>query len=257
MSNWPKLENILHKAALGTATVVSNINVNMDQANTGAQRNHLLDTCRAYSLHNLVTESTRVSPRCPAGTVLDLILTSPAVVTTAFVVPQAFIGHFAVEACLQIDVEHHPPPPPPPPPPALRVQRLRRQLQRIDVNLLRNDLDRSGLHEFKDFSDADAMWCRWYSIVVGAHDPHVPLIESRMKRKNGFPPWSHADLYQLVKRKKKLQGCWIKDRNNKALHYQFIIARTKASNAYRRKRNDIFFIHCQATPTMLGKRGSY
>ena len=111
VSYWPKLENMLHKATLraATVTIVADLNVNMDQASTGAQRNHLLDTCRAYGLQNLATEPTRVSPRCPAATVLDLILASPAVATTAVVVPQTFTDHFAVEACLQLEVEHQPP----------------------------------------------------------------------------------------------------------------------------------------------------
>ena len=66
---------------------------------------HLTDLCAAFGFQNIVMQPTRETPQCPEGTMIDLILTNPALVSLATVVPTDVSDHSAVEAFIQLAVD--------------------------------------------------------------------------------------------------------------------------------------------------------
>ena len=117
-----------------------------------------------------------VRPGCPVETLLDLILARPDVSTAATVVPQTISDHFAVEACLQLQVESPPP----------QSQRLRRKLHKVDMELLHQDLAAARLHEFENHDDVNKMWDKWYSAFM--QGPQLPCTSGIDKGNEGFSP---------------------------------------------------------------------
>ena len=95
MSYWADLEADIVRAAVrsSSVTLIGDFNVNMDPAHPVPQHKHLTDLCAAFGLQNIVMQPTCETPQCPEGTMRDLILTNPALVPLATVVPTDISDH--------------------------------------------------------------------------------------------------------------------------------------------------------------------
>ena len=86
---WTLLDSAFHRASLVTTsmTVVGDFNVDMFRGQRMAQRHHLEDVASAYSLTNHMLSPTRITPLCPRGSTIDLVLSTENSVSTCTVVP--------------------------------------------------------------------------------------------------------------------------------------------------------------------------
>ena len=142
VSYWADLEADIVRAAVqsSSVTLVGDFNVNMDPAHPAPQHKHLTDLCAAFGLQNIVMQPTRETPQCPEGTMIDLILTNPALVSLATVVPTDISDHSAVEAFIQLAVDV--------PPASSTTSRLTRNIRGVDINSFRQDILEASLHDF-------------------------------------------------------------------------------------------------------------
>ena len=238
VSYWADLEADIVRAAVqsSSVTLVGDFNVNMDPAHPAPQHKHLTDLCAAFGLQNIVMQPTRETPQCPEGTMIDLILTNPALVSLATVVPTDISDHSAVEAFIQLAVDV--------PPASSTTSRLTRNIRGVDINSFRQDILEASLHDFSDHNDVNHMWKEWHTKFLYVLDKHAPLHNSKPSRR-AIPPWSDRELHQLEQRKRRLHSRWRKDRTNGTLYAEFKQARSTARNAYRRKRNEYFSRQCE------------
>ena len=233
---WTRLEAALHTAGTYSQnlTVVGDFNVNADPAAPSQQLHYLYDLGYGYGLQNVNTRATRVTPQCPRGTVLDLILTSPDSLRSCSVVECTISDHFAVTAALDLKVPQH----------GGTAEHPSRKVHRIDIAAFRADIAAADLGVFPPESTVDDMWEHWHNGFLTVLDRHAPMMQGQ-KRRRTTPPWSDRELYQLQVRKSRLHRRWLLNKGDAALYAQFKLARSDASRAYRRKRNAFFSQQCQ------------
>eukprot|EP00117_Sycon_ciliatum_P016430 scpid33098/ scgid15864/ Probable RNA-directed DNA polymerase from transposon X-element; Reverse transcriptase len=237
VSYWSTLEASLHQAAMVTSavTLMGDFNVNISHS----QPQHaqpLLDLCGAYGLTNIVHSVTRVSPRCPAGTTIDLILTTEDKdLHDCRVLPLTLSDHFGVEATFNARHAR----------PDIPKQRVRRRLDNIDLVAFRLDLAAAELHVYPPDSDVQAMWDHWHQRFLSVLDRHAPLQQCKIKTGKLHPPWSDRELYKINQLKRRLHRKWLADKANSEAHAAYRRARSVAANTNRCKRNQYFQSQCQ------------
>ena len=84
----------------------------------------------------------------------------------------------------------------------------------------------------------------WHSKFITVLDRHAPFTCKQSRKRPSEPPWSDRELYQLTMRKNRLHKRWLSDKTCQQAHSAFKQARSGASNAYRRKRNEFFRNKC-------------
>ena len=206
----------------------------MDPKQPGPQHHYLSDLCAAYGLKNIVREPTRETPRCPNGTIIDLILADPTHATVATVVPLDISDHSAVECNIQVDV----------PRTTRQAPRHMRRIHKIDSTAFRHDICEANLHDFSDFNDVNIMWREWHAKFMHVKDKHAPLCNSKPPRQS-TPRWVDAELHRLMQRKRRIHKRWRQDKTNGNLYTEFKRARSIARNASRQKKNAYFSTQCK------------
>eukprot|EP00117_Sycon_ciliatum_P033361 scpid20631/ scgid25685/ Probable RNA-directed DNA polymerase from transposon X-element; Reverse transcriptase len=143
--------------------------------------------------------------------------------------------HFAVLAKLDISV---------PKQSTSKPATSTRNLRNININDFRNDLTAANLYAFPAQANVDEMWQDWHSKFITVLDRHAPFTCKQSRKRPSEPPWSDRELYQLTMRKNRLHKRWLSDKTCQQAHSAFKQARSAASNAYRRKRNEFFRNKC-------------
>ena len=215
-------------------TVVGDFNVDMFRGQRMAQRHHLEDVASGYSLTNHVLSPTRITPLCPQGSTIDLVLSTENSVSPCMVVPSTISDHFTVRATMTFAVQTKK---------CVRAPPTRK-LHKIDIPLFREDLKYCFAQDFPSDADVDTYWELWYDRFMTVLDTHAPLVQEAMKSAEPVP-WSNRDIYQLDKKKKRYHRLWLADKGNVQLHQQYRKVRTQATNMYRRCRNEYFARQCQ------------
>ena len=222
-------------------TVIGDFNVNVSTPYPPCPiARKFLELCNCYGLTNHVHAPTRISPACPSGTTIDLILSASQDISECHVLPLTISDHFGIEANLHLQVSRSVSP--------QAVERVRAQRNTRSVNLceFRRDVSSAGLDDFTNTRDVDTMWASWHTKFLAVVDKHAPIRYVSSNRKS-HPPWSDRELHKLNQRKNQLHRRWLRDKGNQNLHVQFKQARSSARNAYRRKRKDFFRAQCAAS----------
>ncbi|XP_065197636.1 uncharacterized protein LOC135829158 [Sycon ciliatum] len=236
---WDHLDTVLHNAATITPsmTLVGDFNINLAQCMTSRPHQRFWDLIGSYGLRNYIQSATRVTPRCPDGTLLDLVLSTVGTISHCEVVPCTISDHFLVHASLSLPSSQHP---------LQRISvRLTRKIRAINLATFREDIASCSLHSFPPAATVDEMWNGWHAKFMSVLESHAPLREVRISTRRTPPPWSDRDLFQLNMRKNRLHRRWLRDKTNVHLHEEYKRARAEASNAYRRKRNQHFQQQCR------------
>ena len=107
---WGHLDTVLHNAATITPsmTLVGDFNINLAQCMTIRPHQRFWDLIGSYGLRNYVQSATLVTPRCPDGTLLDLVLSTVGTISHCEVVPCTISDHFLVHASLSLPASQHP-----------------------------------------------------------------------------------------------------------------------------------------------------
>ncbi|XP_065190778.1 uncharacterized protein LOC135821708 [Sycon ciliatum] len=247
---WGHLDTVLHNAATITPsmTLVGDFNINLAQCMSSRPHQRFWDLIGSYGLRNYVQSATRVTPRCPDGTLLDLVLSTVGTISHCEVVPCTISDHFLVHASLSLPSSQH----------QLQRKSVRptRKIRAINVATFREDIASCSLHSFPPAATVDEMWNGWHAKFMSVLESHAPLCEVRISTRRTPPPWSDRDLFQLNMRKNILHRKWLRDKTNVHLHEEYKRARAEASNAYRRKRNQHFQQQCRDHSSNLRKMWS-
>ena len=157
---WDRFEQALHQAAVvsPSVTLLGNFNINVSSAVT-PQLHRFNDAIHSFGLRNLVSVPTRITPRCPVGTTLDLILTSSPATVSCNVVPCTLSDHSAVHARLDLAL------------PSAKHQHssqrrgtsLTRNMRTINLPEFRDELANANLSVFQSTSSTDEMWSTWHT----------------------------------------------------------------------------------------------
>ena len=236
LAYWTLLDSAFHRASLvaTSMTVVGDFNVDMFRGQRMAQRHHLEDVASVYSLTNHVLSPTRITPLCPQGSTIDLVLSTENSVSTCTVVPSTISDHSTVRAIMTFAVQTKK---------CVRAPPTRK-LHKIDIPLFREDLKYCFAQDFPSDVDVDTYWELWHNRFMTVLDTLDPLVQGAMKSAEPVP-WSNRDIYQLDKKKKRYHRLWLADKGNVQLHQQYRKVRTQATDMYSRCRNEYLARQCQ------------
>ena len=196
---WQDLSDAVDLAISASPTshlvLVGDFNVDIS-ADRSPQLNNLRHLCDSFDIRNRVSATTRIGPH-GSRTTIDLVLAGDGLVESCNVVPSTISDHFPVFCSIPFATSTDP------------EIRRGRNIKRINIHKLTEDLLEYDLENFSTAPTIDAMWNTWLHKVVSVVDRHAPMRNYRPKvvRKRHCD-WKTSELHDLVHKRDLAHRRW-------------------------------------------------
>ena len=215
--------------SLSTSLVlVGDLNINVKSPQS-PQLQHLEHFMASYCLRNYVTSPTHVSAQ-RTQTIIDLLLAkSDTLVHSCRVLPITISDHFAIISELEISAPKLKP-----------VVKQGRNLKRLNMEQLREQLRQTNLSECSTAAGVDEAWERWINKVQTTLDVCTPLKKYRPKISQNVCPWKTSEYHDAVVARDRAHRQWRQLPGDSSLRMQFSASRALVKRLARQLKRDYY-----------------